>query len=67
MAKISINQKECLGCNFCEICAPEIFAVDQIDFKCKLKKTEDFSLEQLKQIKEAAEGCPVKAIELNEQ
>jgi ferredoxin len=67
MIKISINQKECLGCNFCESCAEGIFEVDQTDFKCKLKKKDDFSPEELKQIKEAVEGCPVKAIELNEQ
>jgi ferredoxin len=67
MIKISINEKECLGCNFCESCAPEIFTVDQADFKCKLKKQDNFSPEELKQIQEVADGCPVKAIELNEQ
>ncbi len=66
MAKISINEKECLGCNFCESISPEIFEVDQADFKCKLKKEGDFSPEELEKIKESAEGCPVKAIELNE-
>ena len=66
MTKISINQ-ECIGCNFCESCAPTIFQVDQTDFKCKLKKEGNFSPEELKQIKEAADGCPVNAIELNEQ
>jgi ferredoxin len=65
MTKISINEKECLGCNFCESCAPEIFAVDQNDFKCKIKKEGNFSPEELKQIKESAEGCPVQAIELS--
>jgi len=65
MVKISINQKECLGCNFCENCAPKIFAVDQADFKCKLKKEGNFSPEEIKQIKEAAKDCPIKAIELN--
>lgn len=66
MVKISINQKECLGCNFCESCAPEIFEVDQTDFKCKLKKGDNFSSEELEKIKEVIDGCPVKAIELNE-
>jgi ferredoxin len=74
MAKISINQNDCLGCTFCNDCAPEIFEVDQKDFRCKLKKdgklinsaSFDLSPEQLKQIKEAAENCPVQAIEINE-
>lgn len=72
MTKISINQKECLGCSFCESCAPEFFKFDEKDFKGKLKEngnlTETLSVElsdeQLKQVKEAAEGCPVQAIEL---
>ena len=66
MVKVTINEKECIGCSFCESTAPEIFEVDQTDFKCKIKK-EDFSPEELKQIEEACDGCPVKAIELNEQ
>jgi ferredoxin len=66
MTKISINEKECLGCNFCESCAPEVFKVDENDYKCKIIKESDFSPEQLKQIKEAVEGCPVRAIDLSE-
>ena len=74
MTKISINQKECLGCAFCNNCAPEIFEVDQSDYKCKLKKDEklmnpadfDLSSEQLNRVKEAAGGCPVQAIEVSE-
>lgn len=74
MTKIYINQKECIGCSFCGSCAPEIFEVDEQDFKCKLKKDGklinpaifDLSEEQLKRVKEAAEGCPVLVIELSE-
>jgi ferredoxin len=74
MTKISINQKECIGCSFCESCAPELFKFDEKDFKGKLKEngnltdtiSVELSNEQLKQVKEAAEGCPVQAIELLE-
>jgi len=74
MTKISINQKECIGCSFCNSCAPEIFENDEHDFKGKLKKDGklvdsapfDLSEEQKKQVKEAAEGCPVQAIEVSE-
>lgn len=74
MTKISINQKECIGCSFCTACAPEIFEVDDRDFKCKLKKdgklidsaSFELSEEQKKQVKEVVEGCPTKAIELSE-
>jgi ferredoxin len=74
MAKISINQKECIGCSFCEGCVPELFKFDEKDFKGKLKEngnlTETISVElsdeQLKWVKEATEGCPVQAIKLLE-
>jgi ferredoxin len=74
MFKISINQKECLGCTFCADCAPGIFEVDQQDFKCRIKKdgklvnpaSIDLTPEQLKQVKEAAENCPVQGIGITE-
>jgi ferredoxin len=71
---IKIDQKECLGCSFCSGLLPEIFELDEKIFKGKIKKdgnlidgTEfELSEEQLKKIKEAAEGCPVLAIKLLE-
>ncbi len=74
MVKISINQKECIGCSFCESCVPELFKFDEKHFKGKIKKEEnlvdsisvELSAEQLKKVKEAVEGCPVMAIKLNE-
>lgn len=65
MAKIEIDQKECLGCSFCGNCAPSVFEVDEKDFKCKVKKT-DLTPEELKQVEEAARDCPVQAIKLSE-
>ena len=72
---IKINQKECLGCSFCMDLFPEVFELDEKDFKGKLKEngnltdtiTLELSDEQLKQVKEAAEGCPVLAINILEQ
>jgi ferredoxin len=74
MTKISINQKDCIGCSFCESCFPEFFKRDEKNFKGKLKENSnladtisvELSDEQLKRVKEAAEGCPVHAIELSE-
>ncbi|MFH0804143.1 MAG: ferredoxin [Candidatus Zambryskibacteria bacterium] len=74
MVKISINKKECIGCSFCTDCAPEIFEIDEQDFKCKIKQdgklvnsmSVNLSAEQLKQVKEAKDGCAVQAIELEE-
>lgn len=71
---IKIDQKECLGCSFCESCAPEFFKFDESDFKGKIKKDGnlvdeaefELSEEQLKKVREAAEGCPILAIKLLE-
>lgn len=73
MVKININQKECIGCGFCESCAPEIFEVDKQNFKCGLinnnGSVSSVSLElsegQLKRAREAAEGCPVQSINID--
>jgi len=70
MAKISINQKECIGCSFCMSCFPYLFKYDEQAFKGKLKEngnlvdtiSVELSPEQLKQVKEAIEGCPAQAI-----
>lgn len=74
MIKICINQKECIGCNFCMSCLPEIFEFDEKDFKGKLKEngslvdivSVELSNEQLKQTKEAIDGCPAQAISITE-
>lgn len=75
MAKIEIDQKECLGCSFCSTCAPGVFEVDQSDYKCKIKTENkpqpaaeiNLSDEQKKQVEEAARDCPVQAIKFSEQ
>jgi ferredoxin len=74
MFKISINQKECIGCSFCTDCVPEMFEIDGQNFKCKIKHdgklvdsiSVELSSEQLKKVKEAKDGCAVQAIELEE-
>lgn len=74
MFKIFINQKECIGCSFCMNCLPELFKYDEQNFRGKLKKEgeltdtiiTELSEEQLKQAKEATEGCPIQAISITE-
>ncbi|MEK7116783.1 MAG: ferredoxin [Patescibacteria group bacterium] len=74
MAKITINQNECIGCSFCMNCAPELFKYDEKDFKGKLNENGELvetllielTDEQLKKVKEAAEGCPAQAINITE-
>jgi len=74
MTKISINQKECIGCSFCMNCVPELFKYDEENFKGKLKTegnlveevSVELSPEQLQKVKEAIEGCPAQAISITE-
>jgi ferredoxin len=74
MLKILISQKECLGCDYCESCCPEIFKVDNSDYKSKLKNNGcltveamlDLSPGQISKIKEAESNCPAKAIKIEE-
>jgi ferredoxin len=72
MNKISINQKECIGCSFCVGATPEFFKYDEKDFKAKLgnegnlsdELSFELSAEQRKQVKETADNCPVRAIKI---
>lgn len=66
MTKIPIDKNECIGCNICADFAPEIFEVGRENFKCKLKKENDLSPEELEKVKEAIKNCPVQAITLLE-
>jgi len=75
MKKIIIDQKECIGCNFCMNCDPSLFKFDEENFKGKLidkngNLTEiletELSPEQLKNTEEAIMGCPAQAISITE-
>ncbi|MEK7669396.1 MAG: ferredoxin [Patescibacteria group bacterium] len=74
MPKITINQKECIGCSFCMNCFPELFKYDEENFKGKLKSdgnlveavSVELTAEQLTKAKEASVGCPAQAINVIE-
>jgi ferredoxin len=59
--KITVDDKECIGCGACEAQCPEGFEVK--DGKAKPKKDKP---NELGCIKEAADICPVKAIKIEE-
>jgi len=74
MPKITIDQKECIGCSFCMNCFPELFKYDEENFKGKLKSngnlaeevSVELTAEQLAKVKEACQGCPAQAIKIIE-
>lgn len=74
MIKISIDQKECVGCSLCESLVPELFKLDEKELKGKLKDngnlvyemSAELSAEQLEKVKETASSCPAQAIKIEE-
>jgi ferredoxin len=71
MTKISINQNDCIGCSYCESCVPDVFKVDE-NIKAKVKENDilkesaelELTAEEMKKVKESAEGCAVQAIKI---
>lgn len=62
--EVRVNEK-CIGCGACVATTPEIFEFDEEGFsKIKVNKVEDKKL--IEKVKEAAENCPVSAIEIKE-
>lgn len=61
--KIKIDSEKCIGCGSCQAICPGVFNIDDSS-KARLKdgKSEGESSEDC--VKEAAEVCPVDAIEI---
>lgn len=59
--KVKINKNKCLGCGLCMSLCPEVFILkngkSQVKEKADLEKNKE-------KIKEAADNCPVQAIEI---
>lgn len=56
--KIKIDVEKCIGCGACEAVCPSIFAMKDGKAVAKTKQTDEKCAE------EAADSCPVQAIEL---
>lgn len=62
---IKIDQEKCIGCGSCTAVCPELFELAGEDNKAQVKKkTEGQSGMNDKCAQEAAEICPVQAIEI---
>lgn len=61
--KVKVDEETCIGCGVCVDTCPEVFEL--VDDKAKAKVNE-VSKDLVGSCKEAADNCPVEAIELKE-
>jgi len=62
--KVNVNKEKCIGCGYCVSVCEEVFELGE-DGKSRVKEGVDFT-QYKEKIKEAKEGCPVGAIEVEE-
>ncbi len=65
MVKVSVNREKCIGCGLCISLVPDVFEMDE-EGKSKVKMEEINDEDLLKEVRRAAESCPVGAIEIKE-
>jgi len=62
--KARVNRDLCIGCGLCEGICPKVFKMDEENIATVV--TENIPQEEMENVREAAESCPVSAIELEE-
>lgn len=64
-AKLTLNQKTCIGCGMCVGISDELFEMDYEKNKASIRKGADLIKEgNLEKAREAIKMCPVEAIKL---
>lgn len=61
MVKVSVDKEKCIGCGLCISLLPDVFEMDE-DGKSRVKMPEINDEDLEKEVRRAAEGCPVEAI-----
>lgn len=61
--KVIVDEETCIGCEACVDTCPEVF--EMVDDKARAKM-ENVPADLVKSCKEAAENCPVEAIQLED-
>ena len=59
--RVTVNEEECIGCGLCAETCPEVFELK--DDKA-IVKMEDVPEQLVESCREAAEECPVEAIQV---
>ena len=62
--KVSVDRDLCTGCELCVDSCPEVFEMDDDGISCAKMEEIPEDLEDC--AREAADGCPVEAIEIEE-
>lgn len=65
MTKVKVNKDVCIGCGACASIVSEVFDIGDEGFA--YVKTDKFDDSIKEEILDAAENCPVSAIEVDEQ
>jgi ferredoxin len=61
--RVTVDEETCIGCGLCTEDCPEVFEMN--DEKARVK-VDEVPQDLLKTCKEAAENCPVEAIQIEE-
>ena len=61
--RVTVNEEECIGCGLCAETCPEVF--EMADDKARTK-ADEISEEFTETCREAAEDCPVEAIQIED-
>jgi ferredoxin len=61
--KVTVDEETCIGCEACVDACPEVFEMAGDKAVAKMSKVPD---NLIKSCREAAEGCPVEAIQLED-
>ncbi len=61
--KVTVDEETCIGCEVCVDTCPEVF--EMVDDKARVKNNE-VPKDVVKSCQEAAENCPVEAIQIED-
>lgn len=62
--KVKVNSEECIGCGACAATCPNVFEISDDGFA--VAKTPEVAEADVESSKDAADGCPVSAIVVEE-
>ncbi len=65
MVRIKIDREKCISCGTCVAMMPEVFELDD-EMKSRVKNSDATLKTSKEKLQEAAEACPVGAIEVIE-